>query len=174
VRSTPPGSHVFVDNREYGRTPVTVNMLARGAHRVRVTQEGYVAGERQVTITAAQRAHSVTVQLVPERAPSGSGARGGNTAKAAGGAARAPGGGATAAAPAGTAASRSGPLTVESRPIGARVFLDGKLVGTTPLTLTDVPAGDHAIHLELAGYARWSTAVRIVPAAQNRIAASLE
>ena len=68
MRSTPLGARVVVDGREYGRTPVTVGSLSRGAHKVRVTRDGYVADERVVTITPAQRAHSVTARLSPERA----------------------------------------------------------------------------------------------------------
>ena len=52
MRSTPPGARVFVDGREYGRTPVTVGNLARGGHSVRVTRDGYATDERQVTITS--------------------------------------------------------------------------------------------------------------------------
>jgi hypothetical protein len=156
VRSTPLGARVFVDGREYGRTPVTVAKLARGAHRVRVTRDGYAPDERRVTITPAQRTHSITVRLSPER-----------PATAAIGAQR--------ALPAPTAEARgTGQLTVESRPAGAQIFLDGRLVGTTPLLLNEVPVGDHALHLERDGYQRWSSAIRIAPSKPNRVAASLD
>jgi serine/threonine-protein kinase len=74
------------------------------------------------------------------------------------------------------AAIPTGPtlLIVESRPAGASVFLDGKPIGATPLALEGVSAGEHAIHLELPGYNRWASAVRIVSGARNRVAASLE
>jgi PEGA domain len=39
-------------------------------------------------------------------------------------------------------------LRVESIPDGARVALDGREVGFTPLTLKDVPAGPHSLVLE--------------------------
>jgi hypothetical protein len=42
----------------------------------------------------------------------------------------------------------AGELRVESVPDGARVVLDGKEVGFTPLTLKGVPAGRHALVLE--------------------------
>jgi len=54
------------------------------------------------------------------------------------------------------------------------VFLDGKLVGTTPMTLESVGAGEHAIRLERDGYRRWSSSVRIVASEKNRVTASLE
>ena len=65
-------------------------------------------------------------------------------------------------------------LTIESRPEGARVFLDGKLIGTTPLAIPGVGAGEHAIRLERDGYQHWSSSVRIVTGEQNRVTASLE
>ena len=150
VRSTPPGARVFVDGREYGRTPLTVGKLSRGAHNVRVIRDGYVTDERQVTVTSAQRAHSMTVRLSPER-----------VAAAAGAASR-------------PAAPSAAPLTVESRPAGAAVFLDGRLVGTTPLVVPDVAAGEHALHLDRDGYRRWSSVIRIVTTEKNRVAASLD
>jgi hypothetical protein len=63
---------------------------------------------------------------------------------------------------------------VESRPPGARVFLDGKLVGTTPLTMSDVPAGAHAVRLDLAGYRPWVSSVRVVAGEPGRVTASLD
>ena len=54
--------------RTAGR-PSTVGNLSRGAHRVRVTRDGYAADERRVTITAAQPAQSVTVALVRAARP---------------------------------------------------------------------------------------------------------
>ena len=68
----------------------------------------------------------------------------------------------------------AGALTVDSRPAGAKAFLDGKLVGSTPLSLQTVAAGEHAIRLEREGYRRWSSTIRVVASEQNRVTASLE
>lgn len=46
---------------------------------------------------------------------------------------------------------RTSPLTVTSTPTGARVLLDGKVVGATPLTLTVQP-GAHEVRVEQTGY----------------------
>jgi PEGA domain-containing protein len=81
---------------------------------------------------------------------------------------------ATGAAASGTGGRFVGGLNVESRPDGARVFLDGRLIGTTPLVVASVPAGEHAIRIERDGYRRWSSSIRIVAAEQNRVTASLE
>jgi hypothetical protein len=67
-----------------------------------------------------------------------------------------------------------GNLTVQSRPTRAKVFLDGQLIGTTPLLVPSVRAGEHAILLEYDGYRRWSSVVRVVANEANRVTASLE
>src|SRR5439155_20223975 len=38
-----------------------------------------------------------------------------------------------------------GSLVVDSRPAGANVFVDGRLIGTTPLVMETMSVGDHAI-----------------------------
>src|SRR5262249_11308842 len=48
-----------------------------------------------------------------------------------------------------------GVLVVESRPPSATVLVDGRPVGTTPMSLSDVPAGTHAVRLERDGYRFW-------------------
>ena len=60
------------------------------------------------------------------------------------------------AAPARTEA----PLAIESKPSGAVVFLDGRQVGTTPLTFPLVKVGAHAVRITLEGYRPWSSSVR--------------
>jgi hypothetical protein len=54
------------------------------------------------------------------------------------------------------------------------VFLDDKVVGTTPMALPSVSVGSHRIRLEHDGYRHWSSSVRIVASEQNRVTASLE
>jgi hypothetical protein len=54
------------------------------------------------------------------------------------------------------------------------VFLDGRLVGTTPVVLQDVPPGPHAVRIDLVGHRRWVTTIDLAPGARQRVAASLE
>jgi hypothetical protein len=152
VKSTPAGAQVFVDGRDHGRTPTTIRDLSRGSHRVRLVHEGYATEERRVVVNPAHATLPVVVAMTRTRA----------------GAPRAAG---PAARPAG---SFVGTLSVESRPAGAKVFLDGKLAGTTPLMLPQVGAGEHAVRLEHDGYHRWSSSVRVVSGERNRVTASLE
>ena len=67
-----------------------------------------------------------------------------------------------------------GSLVIVSRPTGAHVLLDGRLVGTTPVTLTATKAGSHVVRLELTGYAVWLASVQVTAGTQNRVTASLE
>jgi PEGA domain-containing protein/protein kinase-like protein len=158
VRSTPAGATVFVDGKEHGQTPTAVRELAPGQHRVRLERDGYAPAERRVLITASQPAQSIIVPLAEARATASGGTRSAN---------RVP------TTPA-TLGHFSGALIVESKPAGAKVYVDNKLAGTTPLSMQNVPAGSHAIRLERDGYRRWSSSVRVVAAERNRVTASLE
>ena len=74
----------------------------------------------------------------------------------------------------GTGTPEPAQLVVDSRPRGARVFVDGRLVGQTPLTLPRVTPGEHAVRIDLLGYQRWMTRVTVAPGDRTRVAASLE
>jgi hypothetical protein len=67
-----------------------------------------------------------------------------------------------------------GQLSVDSRPAGARVFLDGKLVGKTPLALPDVGIGSHVVRLDMTGYRPWSSSVQVAAGSTARVTGSLE
>jgi hypothetical protein len=152
VRSRPAGARVSVDGKDYGRTPVEVLDLARGAHRLKIARDGYTTEERRVVITTTRPSQSLSVALERPRAAASRGTQ----------------------APPPPAGRFAGALVVDSRPAGAKVYVDGKLAGTTPMSLPSVPAGSHAIRLEHDGYRRWSSSVRVVASEQNRVTASLE
>jgi hypothetical protein len=169
VRTSPAGARVFVDGREYGVTPFAVRNLSRGGHSVRVVRDGYTTEERRVVLTASQPSQSLTIDLErPARAAPVRGAQAPRMAPAARPTET------PRAAETGSSGRFTGDLHVESRPPGATVFMDGKQVGTTPLSLRAVPAGSHALRIEYDGYRRWSSAVRVVASQANRVTASLE
>jgi hypothetical protein len=147
---------VFVDGREEGRTPLAIRELGRGEHRVRVVRDGYATEERRITITASRPAQAMTVPLSPARV------------------AQVPAERMPIPATPGTTGRFVGALTVDSRPSSAKVFIDGKLAGSTPLQLAGLDAGEHVVRIELDGYRRWSSSVRVVASEQNRVTASLE
>jgi serine/threonine protein kinase len=165
VRSIPSGARVFLDGKSAGVTPLTVREVGAGVHAVRVTRDGYTTAERRVAVTDARPAASITVELARPREPArpaapstGRASRSSPIAQSA------------SAAP----AARSGALLVDSRPVGASVFIDGRLMGRTPLLLDEIEAREHAVSMEMAGYKRWTSSITVVGGARARIAASLE
>jgi serine/threonine-protein kinase len=166
VRSTPPGARVFVDGRDRGSTPATVSDLERGEHRVRLVRDGYAAAERRIVLTPAQPSQSLSVPLA--KTPVSPKPNVGQPAKA----------DPVAPQPSPKQSAKvdaeAGTLVIDSRPVGATVFVDGRAVGRTPLNVPGVKVGDHTIRLELAGHRQWMTSIKVVGAAPNRIGASLE
>ena len=68
----------------------------------------------------------------------------------------------------------AGGLFAITRPIGAQVFLDNKLIGTTPLFMSQLPSGSHEVRLELAGFRTYSSSIQIEPDRRFRLAVQLE
>jgi serine/threonine protein kinase len=70
----------------------------------------------------------------------------------------------------------TGPASMEvvSRPSGAQVYIDGRIVGRTPLMVSDVNPGDHSVRIALPGHQRWATTVNVAAGSRARVAASLE
>jgi hypothetical protein len=150
VRSTPGGAHVAVDGQRVGATPVSLDDMAVGVHTVRITAEGYAPQERKVTVTEARPSASLAVTLTRERHE-------------------------VASRPAPAAAgSTTGGLVIASRPAGARVYVDGKIAGITPLTIGAIKAGSHAIRIERERYQRWTSSVRVEAGLRAHVSASLE
>jgi formylglycine-generating enzyme required for sulfatase activity len=67
------------------------------------------------------------------------------------------------------ALSRWGELIISAEPAGATVYLDGKVAGTTPLTLNNLPAGTQAVRIEKEGYAPWNGMASIQPPDPTRL-----
>jgi serine/threonine protein kinase len=158
VRSTPSGARVTVNGKDAGVTPVTIRDLANGTHTVRITRDGYLAVERRVSLAGARPSQRMTVTLTRVPTPS-----------------TAPAASARSATSATSAASdEGGSLYVNSLPAGANVFVDGKLIGQAPFMMPGLAQGEHTVHMELEGYQRWASSVRIVAGKVSRVSGSLE
>jgi hypothetical protein len=72
------------------------------------------------------------------------------------------------------APSGPGSLNVFSRPAGAQVYVDDRLIGTTPVSLSNVTPGAHTVRIALPGHQRWESHVTVTPGTATRVAASLE
>jgi serine/threonine protein kinase len=159
VRSTPAGARVFVDGKDRGQTPATIDELGRGEHRIRIVRDGYTVAERRVVLSPTRPSQSLSVPLALEPRPQTKSP-----------AATRP----VPPAPTAKASTESSTLVVESRPPGATVLIDGRVVGTTPLSIGDVREGNHAVRIERDGYRTWTSAVTVTGGEQSRVTASLE
>jgi len=66
-----------------------------------------------------------------------------------------------------------GSLQIHSTPSGARVVIDGKAAGVTPLVVADLAAGSHAVRVEAEGQIPWSSAIRVVADQQTNVNTTL-
>jgi cytoskeletal protein RodZ len=66
VTTRPAGAWVTVDGIAWGKTPATIRYLPEGSKRIRVSAEGYVSAERQVTLAEGRRI-TVNIGLSPAR-----------------------------------------------------------------------------------------------------------
>jgi hypothetical protein len=137
---------VVVDGRPHGQTPVTIPDLALGRYTIDVARPGYVPYRTAVSLTSSAATRTVSVRLRPGLPTTG---------------------------PAGSAAT-VGSVFVDSRPQAARVMIDGRFVGMTPLRLSEVAVGRHVVSLERAGHGSFSTTVAVRPGEQARVTARLE
>jgi hypothetical protein len=153
VRSTPSGALVVVDGRPHGQTPVTLAGLTVGEHTIEVARSGYIPHREAVTLNADRTSRTITVQLREGLPMEGT----------------------TAALKAGgSEGSGTGTVYVDSRPQSARVSIDGRFVGTTPLRIASVRSGAHVVRIERQGYGPFSTSIGVQAGEQTRVTAALE
>lgn len=147
VRSTPAGALVTVDGKASGRTPLTLREIGLSSHTVVVSKPGFTSETRRITLTGRAPSSTVSVTLTTDRA-----GRSGAAAK-----------------PAAT-----GSVTVDSRPRGAQVTIDGRAVGATPLSAPGLSPGVHTVRVELAGHNPVTTSVTVKAGETAKIAVTLE
>jgi tetratricopeptide (TPR) repeat protein len=67
-----------------------------------------------------------------------------------------------------------GSLSVYSKPNGARIFIDNKVMGFTPASLDRIPTGKHVLRLEALGTFPYGEVVEITPTEDKVVRAALE
>jgi hypothetical protein len=147
VRSSPPGASVSVDGTVRGTTPLTLRDVPIGTRTIRLQRTGYQPVEQRIVLSADRPSRSIDVRLMP-------------VARAA-----------TALRPPPVATGR---LLVESRPPGARVTIDGRDAGVTPLTIASIAPGRHTVLITAPGWAPVTSTVDVKAGARARVAATLE
>jgi PEGA domain-containing protein/protein kinase-like protein len=157
VKSTPTHASVTINGTWRGRTPLTLEHLAFGHYVIRIVHPGYQTAREEFTLGTRDADHTFVAKLEP-------------TATAA---RREP------AAPKATPSTTPngvyvGTLYVDSNPRGATVLLDGRKIGTTPISLAEVPVGSHVLRVELAGKRPWTSSTTIAAGQTARVTMSLE
>ena len=148
VRSVPSGATVTVNGRERGTTPAAIRDLAFGTYTIAVSRSGYQRREQKIAVSTSVPAREITLELTPVRA-------------------------AAPAAPAAPAAT-TGTVYVESKPAGASVSIDGRVVGTAPMRVLELSPGSHAVSITLAGHKTINTTVVVRAGQQTPLRVSLE
>jgi serine/threonine protein kinase len=162
VRSSPSRAAVTVNGRWTGRTPLTLENREFGEYTIRVVEPGYDIAREIFKLSAA--APSKTIDVALERSA------GAKPSSATQTQTRPP---ATEPAPKPGAAA-TGVLFVDSRPQGAKVIVNGKPVGVTPLRMNDQPAGAYEVRLELAEHQPWTATARVIGGETARVTGSME
>ena len=181
VRTNVDGAEVYIDGALLGKAPIT-KYLSVGPHQLRVVADRYDPFVRKIELVADKTmdvqanllpgggtiefagpagAHvflgNVDKGVAPIRLPSPPAGKVSWRVEALG---AEPASGTIEVVPGrnylidAKLESSAGVLVVQSKPDGARVRLDGKDVGVTPLKLKDIPAGKHGVEVALDGYAR--------------------
>ena len=158
VKSSPAKAAVTVNGRWTGRTPLTLEDREFGEYVIRVVEPGYAIAREVFKLSAAAPSKTIDVALKPS-----------DGAKPPAAGMRAP-----APEPPKPGASATGSLFVDSRPQGARVILNGKPAGVTPLRLNVQPVGAYEVRLELADHQPWTTTARVVGGETARVTGSME
>jgi hypothetical protein len=145
---------VTVNGRWRGRTPLTLGDLPFGPYSVRVVSSGYAIAREDFRLSAGEPSRTMSVRLRRPAAP--------------------PQPEVSPTPPSARASGGVGSIYVDSRPRGARVFVDGNPVGVTPLRLGDVRAGSHTVRLELADHRTWMASRYVLAGQETRVTGSLE
>ncbi|MBC8552808.1 MAG: PEGA domain-containing protein, partial [Candidatus Brocadiales bacterium] len=69
---------------------------------------------------------------------------------------------------------KAGSININSNPSNATIHIDGKKVGETPETITDLSPGMHLVEVIMAGYEIWSESVDVRGDMENTLTAKLQ
>ena len=159
VNAEPIGATVLVDGDSVGTTPLWLESIAAGEHRVQIL--GPDGGQLDTTLSMASGAMvELDTQSLPNVAADVEAPAAGAVEIAEEPAAQTPP--LTASARAAT----TGSLRVTSSPAGAVVLLDGRRMGTTPLELHGVQPGGRTVSVARGGYETTVQQIDVRPGVQ--------
>jgi serine/threonine-protein kinase len=162
IESTPAGAAVTVNGKWSGRTPLTLDEQPFRSYVVRLVQPGFEVARQTFSLSPASATRTISVKLKPSASvpkPVGT---------------TAPAAQAKPQAEARSGKTGTGEIYVDSRPRGARVLVDGKEYGVTPLRVPSQTAGTHVVVLELADHTPWTNTAKVTAGETARVTGSLE
>lgn len=203
IASDPAGARVSVDGQEVGVSPVELQEVQAGVHELQLLLSGYSVEKQELRVTPEQelqtfrfRLRQLAGNLRVETTPPGAvvtldGVEKGKSPLALTGlgigqhqlnlaldgflpvakTVEVSDQQTTAVQEALTRAE--GRIVCLSVPAGAKILLDGREVGVTPLTLEDVPVGKRLISLTLEGYLPWSARVPVIHGQATKVEVGL-
>lgn len=145
AQSVPSGAQVFQGERLLGRTPLLVS-LATGGHVLRFVLDGYKSVERSINIQPSISSR-LSVRLDG------------------GGSAKEPKDGAIQQDGQGSQTQ----FLVLSNPVGAKVTLNGRYMGQTPVVSAGLAVGNYLLRVESDGYSPYVRRIRILEGQEIRI-----
>jgi hypothetical protein len=158
VFSTPAGASVYIDGIYHGTAPLTAG-LAPASHVIIVSMAGYNDYIATVSLAAGQ---SLPVYVILVKGSPTAPVQTTSPAQAT-----------VASTPATPAAGGTGSLLLYSRPPGAKVYIEGAFMGTTPFGMRSVSAGTHQLLFTLAGYEDFATTITITAGQQQEFTATM-
>ena len=172
VRSNPSGASVTLNGAWRGRTPLALDDLAFGNYVVRVVSPGYDVAREDITLSSAAATGNISVRLQRQRTAAAT--KPAPPPRQQAPPARSTTPSAAPSAPARPTSPLTGSIYVDSRPRGAKVFINGKEIGNTPIQIPEVRIGSHVIRLQLADHRIWSNSVSVSAGRESRVSGSLE
>ena len=175
VNASPAGSTVFVDGDSVGAVPLWIDRVADGQRQIRIVSPG----GRMLTDTTLWIETGQVADLdlaaqdgAPARVPSTDVPEGAEAIAIAPERPERPPREPSERdrpqrdrpqRPAATVQATSGELRVSSTPSGAAVLLDGRRIGTTPISVGGIRPGQHSVTVERPGYEATARLVTIRP-----------
>ena len=69
---------------------------------------------------------------------------------------------------------KPGSINIKSEPTNATMYLDGKEIGTTPATITDLMPGEYKLELKMDGYDVWGESINVETDIEVTLTATLQ
>ncbi|MCP4411796.1 MAG: PEGA domain-containing protein, partial [Gammaproteobacteria bacterium] len=203
IKSNPPKAKIYLDSEEVGTTPVTLKAIDIGQHEIEIMAEGYSTWikaidikkgkNKKINVVLQKDTGSVIIKSEPSNAKVLIGGNEmGNTPVTISD--LKPGMHTVEIMMEGyeswsesleviadketvIAAKlqiKTGAVHINSKPPNAKTIIDGKVVGNTPITISDLKPGTYNAEIMIDGYVNWKESVDVIANKEVAIDAELQ